>query len=177
MPVNQKNLSFTLLGNHHDRAAFSCGELSLDTYIQKQASQDIKRRAAAVYVMAETEEASPILGYYTLSAASMLLEDVPQETVKKLARYPQVGAILLGRLAVNEHYKGQGLGGEILRDALVRCVEQSKQVAAAVVIVDALNEGARRFYEKYGFVLLPDQPDDYPTRLFIPIKTLEQAFR
>lgn len=175
MPEIQKQTFFTLLDKHHDRAAFSCGELSLDDYLQKRASQDIKRRAAVVYVMTERQEDSAILGYYTLSAAGILLEELPEETTKKLSRYPQVGAILLGRLAVAEHYKGQGLGAELLRAALIQCLEQSSQIAAAVVIVDALNEGARRFYEKYGLVLLPGQPDGYPIRLFIQMRTLEQA--
>lgn len=177
MPENQEQTFFTLLGKHHDRAAFSCGEPSLDDYIQKRASQDIKRYAAVVYVMTKGREDSTILGYYTLSAGSILLDEVPEEAARKLARYPQVGAILLGRLAVDEQRKGQGLGAKLLRDALLRCVEQSSQVAAAVVIVDALNEGARRFYEKYGFLLLPGQADSYPTRLFVPIKTLKQASR
>jgi ribosomal protein S18 acetylase RimI-like enzyme len=172
---NQQAIFFTLLDKHHDRAAFSSGEPSLDHYLQKQASQDIKRRAAAVYVMTEEPEASTILGYYTLSAAGVLLEELPEEAAKKLSRYPQVGAILLGRLAVDDRYKGQGLGAQLLRYALLQSLEQSRQVAAAVVIVDALNESAQRFYEKYGFTLLPGQPEGYPTRLFIPMRTLEQA--
>ena len=154
----------------HDRAAFSCGEPSLDTYLQRQASQDIKRRAAAVHVMTEAES-SHIMGYYTLSAASVQLTDLPEETQKKLARYPNVAASLIGRLAVDEQHKGKGLGAQLLRDALLRSLAQSRELAIAVVMVDALNENARRFYERYGFVEVPSQEN----RLYIPMGTVEQS--
>jgi ribosomal protein S18 acetylase RimI-like enzyme len=161
----------------HNREAFSCGELSLDDYLKRQASQDIKRRAAVVYVLTSTDTASQIIGYYTLSSISVFLSDLSEETTKKLARYPHVGAFLLGRLAVDERYKGQGLGAKLLRDALLKSLEQSKHIAAAVVAVDALNENARRFYEQYGFISLRNQPDTYPQRLFIAMHKVEQALK
>jgi ribosomal protein S18 acetylase RimI-like enzyme len=160
----------------HDREAFFCGEPSLDDYLKRQASQDIKRRAAVVYVLTLADDPL-ILGYYTLSATSILLSGLAEETTKKLARYPQVSAFLLGRLAVDERYKGQGLGRKLLRDALLKSLEQSKHIAAAVIVVDALNETAKRFYEHYGFVTLRNQPDTYPQRLYIAMNTLEQSLR
>lgn len=163
------------LGLHHDRAAFSCGEPPLDSYLKTRISQDVKRRAAAAYVLTDSPEGSAVLGYYTLSAGSVLLEGLPAETAKKLARYPQVGAILIGRLAVDNRYQGRKLGARLLRHALQQSLEVSERVAAALVIVDALGENARRFYEKYGFVLLSDQPEAYPLRLYLPMKTVEQA--
>jgi ribosomal protein S18 acetylase RimI-like enzyme len=173
----QQSTFVTLLEAHHDRAAFSCGEPSLDTYLKERVSQDLKRRAAVAYVMTESPEGSTILGYYTLSTAGVLLSGLPQEMAKKLSRYPHVGTILLGRLAVDNRYKGQKLGARLLRHALQQSLGISERVAAALVIVDALNESARRFYEKYGFVLLPGQPEEYPMRLCIPMRTIEQAMR
>jgi ribosomal protein S18 acetylase RimI-like enzyme len=125
-----------------------------------------------VYVM--TSEADPrlVMGYYTLSSTSVLLSELTEDTIKKLARYPQVGAFLIGRLAVDERFKGQGLGGKLLGDALLKSLEGSKHIAAAVVAVDALNENAKRFYERYGFLSLRGQ-ESYPQKLYLPIKTLE----
>ena len=154
----------------HDRAAFSCGEPSLDTYLQRQASQDVKRRAAVVYALTQPGEGR-VLGYYTLSAASVRLTDVSEETQKKLARYPNVAASLIGRLAVDESYKGRGWGAQLLRHALLRTLEQSRELAIAVVIVDALNDDAREFYERYGFRLMTSQSN----RLYIPVETIKKS--
>ena len=155
----------------HNRAAFSCGEPSLDAYLQRQASQDIKRRAAAVHVMTQRGAPDQIIGYYTLSAASLQLTDLPEDAQEKFARYPDVAASLLGRLAVDERYKRQGLGAQLLKHALLRSLEQSKTLAIAAVIVDALNDNAKRFYEHYGFTTLPGQK----SRLYIPMKTVEKS--
>jgi ribosomal protein S18 acetylase RimI-like enzyme len=125
--------------------------------------------------MTATEDVRSIVGYYTLSSASVFLSDLTEESIKKLARYPHAGAFLIGRLAIDERYKGQGLGAKLLRDALLRSLEQSKHIAAAVVAVDALNENARRFYERYGFESLRHQPDTFPHRLYLAMHKLEQS--
>lgn len=143
----------------------------MDAYLKQQASQDLKRRAAVAYVMTAPEEPGRILGYYTLSAASVQLSDVAEKDRKKLARYPEVPASLVGRLAVDERQKGRGLGGILLRDALLRSLEQSRRLALAVVIVDALHDRARAFYEHYGFLPL----EEAGRRLYLPIATIEQA--
>ena len=175
MALSHEPFQVSLLDtNIHDRDSFSRGEPSLDDYLKRQASQDVKRRAAVVYIMTLSTDERSIIGYYTLSSVSVLLKDVTEDTLKKLARYPNVGAFLLGRLAIDERYKGQGFGGKLLKHALLQSVEQSKYVAAAVVAVDALNEDAKRFYERYGFLTLQNQPDIYPQRLYILMNTLEQ---
>lgn len=162
--------TISLLANQHDRAAFSCGEPSLDSYLQKQAKQDTRRDAAVTYVLT-VDDSAHVLGYYTLNADSVSLTDLPADVQKKLARYARVGASKLGRLAVDERYKGKGLGAELLYDALKRSLALADDIGIAVVIVDALNDNARRFYEKYGFQLLVDSGD----KLFIPIKTLRKS--
>lgn len=155
----------------HDRQGFSCGEPSLDTYLQRQATQDIKSRAAAAYVMTRVEEPARILGYYTLAATSVQLEGIPETKRKKLPRYPDVAASLIGRLALAGDLKGQKLGGRLLGDALGRILAQSQEMGIAVVVVDALNDNARDFYLHYGFIPFGHSEN----RLFLPVETLAKA--
>lgn len=159
------------LGEKHDRAAFSCGVESLDSYLHKQAGQDARKRAAAPFVA--TPDGHTIAGYYTLSQYAIGLDAVPDEVAKKLPRYPMVSATLLGRLAVSSEFRGQGLGETLLMDALHRSLESSKQVASAGVIVDSKDEAGATFYRKYGFIELPK----IAKRLFLPIGTVEKLFR
>jgi predicted GNAT family N-acyltransferase len=159
------------LGRLHDRAAFSCGSEPLDNYLKRQASQDVAKRAAVCFVL--TPDGKTVGGYYTLSQYSVDLVKLPEEIAKRLPKYPEVPATLLGRLAISERFRGQKLGEFLLLDALYRCLQQSKQVASAAVVVDAKDEPAKRFYEHFEFLALPD----IPNRLFLPINTIEDLFR
>jgi predicted GNAT family N-acyltransferase len=159
------------LGKSHDRAAFSCGMEPLDNYLQKQASQDVAKRVAVCFVL--RPDGKTVAGYYTLSQYSVDLVKLPEEMTKRLPRYPEVPTTLLGRLAVSNRFRGQKLGEFLLLDALYRCWQQSKQVASAAVIVDAKDEAAKRFYEHFEFIPLPDTP----RRLFLPMRTIGNLFR
>jgi ribosomal protein S18 acetylase RimI-like enzyme len=159
------------LGPEHDRAAFSCGVDALDAYLQKQAGQDLKKRAAVPFVI--TPDKKTIAGYYTLSQYAVQLDAVPPEIAKKLPKYPVVPATLLGRLAVSTTFRGQGLGPMLLMDALYRALQHSKELASAGVVVDAKDAAAPAFYKKYGFLELPK----IERRLFLPRGTVEQLFR
>ena len=157
------------LGPQHDRASFSCGEPPLDAYLQRQASQDVRRRVAQVFVLiGDTPEA--VAGYYSLSAASFERAELPEAQAKKLPHYP-VPAAILGRLAVDRRYQGRGHGETLLLDAVHRVVRASSAVAMHAVIVDALNDAAARFYARYGFV--PFVSD--PRRLALPLDTFVKA--
>lgn len=158
------------LGTKHDRAAFSCGNQQLDFYLQRQAGQDLKKRAAVPFVI--TPDHKTIAGFYTLSQYAVDLGDLPQEISKKLPRYPMVPATLLGRLAVSLDFRGQGLGARLLMDALRRALHSSWQVASAAVVVDAKDSQAFAFYKKYGFIELPR----IESRLFLPMATVAQLF-
>ena len=158
---------FEPLDRHHDRAAFSCGVPELDRYLQRQARQDVQRHVAAVFVLLDGEEGK-IAGYYTLSATVIGLSDLLDDLARRLPRYPDLPAVLLGRLAVDSHYQGQRLGEVLLMDALTRALTQSQQIAALAVIVDAKNEAAVGFYQRYGFQQLVGQP----RRLFFPMQTI-----
>ena len=158
------------LGVKHDRAAFSCGNKELDSYLQKQAGQDLKKRAAVPFVI--TPDHRTIAGFYTLSQYAVDLGNIPEEVAKRVPKYPMVSATLLGRLAVSNDFRGQGLGERLLMDALNRALNSSKQIASAAVVVDAKDEQAITFYTKYGFIELPRVSE----RLFLPMGTIEQLF-
>jgi predicted GNAT family N-acyltransferase len=101
------------------------------------------------------------------------LGELPKELIKKLPRYPEVPATLLGRLAIDITCRGQGLGEYLLSDALYRSLASSKEVASFAVIVDAIDERARDFYLHFNFIPFPESHN----RLFLPMKTIEQAYR
>lgn len=161
------------LGKKHDRAAFSCGKEALDTYLKKQASQDARRHAAAPFVLVAKDSPSKVIGYFTLSAFGIDLGELPESVIKKLPHYPVVPATLLGRLAVDESCRGQGYGEFLLMDALYRAWAQSSQIAAAAVVVDAIDEQAWEFYSHFDFMPFPDRRD----RLFLPMATISGIFR
>jgi ribosomal protein S18 acetylase RimI-like enzyme len=166
----QPHFVIELLLTSHDRVAFSCGNERLDYYLQKQAGQDLKKRAAVPFVI--TPDHKTIAGFYTLSQYAVNLGELPEEISKRMPRYPVVSATLLGRLAVSIRFRGQGLGERLLMDALHRALESSKQVASAAVVVDAKDEKAIAFYKKYGFIDLPK----VTRRLFLPMGTIKKLF-
>ncbi len=159
------------LARRHDRKAFSCGVPELDEYLRQRATQDMRRRVAAVFVLAPKDEPNRIAGFYSLSSASIVLDELPDALVKKLPRYPVVPAVLIGRLARDVNFPG--VGGLLLLDALARSLRHADEVAAAVVLVDAKNEQAREFYARFGFV----QVAQTTNRMFLPMKTVEQLLK
>lgn len=169
--MSKKQISdFTVepLAKHHDRSEFNCGEDALDRYIKQQAGQDQKRRISAPFILVDNIN-SQIAGYYTLSMTSVALNDIPEKTAKKLPRYPLIPAVLLGRLAIDQRHKGMRLGEYLLLDAMKRSLDNSIEVAAYCMVVDAKNDMARSFYRKYGFIELTDNK----YQLFIPMITIE----
>lgn len=134
-----------------------------------RASQYEKRRLGRTFV-ALFPGATTVAGYYTLSAGSIAIANLPPEAAKRLPRHP-VPVILLGRLAVDQKARGQGLGKALLRDALRRCLDLAEQLGLFAVEVLAIDSEAREFYTKYGFVPLADND----LHLFLPIKTIEEG--
>src|ERR1700733_7712115 len=108
------------LGGQHDREGFGGGEEALDRYLQTQAAQDIRRRVANCFVAVEPPTAIVIAAYYTLSAASVPLLDIPPQESKRLPRYPTLPVVRIGRLAVDRSFQGRGLGSALLIDAARR---------------------------------------------------------
>ena len=159
-----------LNSSKHIRNHFSCGNELLDHYLKKQASQDIKRKLAKVFVILEPDSLN-VLGFYTLSAASFNKSKLPTGLSKKLP-HSDIPAVLIGRLAVDQTWQGKKLGEYFLVDACQRVVETSQRTLAInAVVVQAKDETAKAFYLKYGFIPFCNES----LHLFIPIKTLENA--
>lgn len=159
-----------LLDKKHHREVFDCGKELLNNYLKKQASQDIKRKLAACFVLSENE--TNIQGYYTLSNNSIPLHNFPEHIQKKLPKsYNAIPATLLGRLAIDQKHQGKGIGKILLIDALKRSYEISKEIGSFAVVVDPINEAAENFYKKYDFIKLPDSG-----KMFIAMKTLQKLF-
>lgn len=155
------------LAKIHDRAAFFCGYEELDRYIKERASQEARKQISAPFVLVEGGD-NRVIGYYSLSATCILLDDLPEKTAKKLPRYPDVPATLLGRLAVDSRYKGRGHGELLLMDALRRAFQATMDVASFAIVVDPKDKKSRSFYEHYEFVAFPDQN----LRMFLPMSTI-----
>jgi GNAT superfamily N-acetyltransferase len=117
-----------------DRLGFDCPSDALNRYFHTQVSQDIRRRIAACYI-AVHRASDTIVGFYTLSAADILLTDVPPDLSKRLPRYPTLPAARLGRLAVDRRSIGQKLGAALLADAIIRAA--GSEVAVYAMVVDA----------------------------------------
>ncbi|HVS34898.1 MAG TPA: GNAT family N-acetyltransferase [Gemmataceae bacterium] len=156
------------LNDAHDRAAFDCGQPSLDDFLKRLAGQYERRDFAALYV-ATVPPSSTVLGYYTLSGGAIDLAALPEAVRKKLPRHP-VPVVHLGRLAVDRSARGQGLGRQLLLDALRVCTELAAKVALHAVEVRAIDDEARRSYQKYGFEPLMDDP----LHLYLSMKVIRK---
>lgn len=149
-----------------NRADFCSSSEALNRYFQQQVSQDIKRRIATCFVALNME--NEVAGYYTLASTSIVLGDLPEHLAQKLPRHPTIPAVLMGRLAVDKRYTGQGLGGALLAYALWRAAYA--EIAAYAVLVDAKDEAAVQFYRHFGFLPFVHQP----FKLFFPLASINQ---
>lgn len=162
-----------ILSNSHRKLklGFSCGKELLDTYLKTQASQDLRRKLSVCFVSLHVETGL-IQGYYTLSNNGIPLDIVPDSFKNQLPNsYRSVPTTLLGRLAVDQRFRGTGVGKMLLIDALKKSYDISKSIGCFAVVVDPLDEDAENFYTKYGFILLPDS-----RKMFLAMKTIEKLF-
>jgi GNAT superfamily N-acetyltransferase len=150
------------LSDKHDRQDFSCGNPVLDRYLQTQASQDARRRIANCFVAVSD---ACVAGYYTLSASSIPISNLPSNLVKKLPRYPVIPAALVGRLAVDRSFTGRALGAALLYDAIQRSLRADPVIYA--LIVEAKDTAAAGFYKHFGFLPFENRPKTF----FLPMAT------
>lgn len=148
----------------HDRAAFACGEPVLDSYLQHKAVQHHRDGISTTHVLVDAGEPSSILGYYTLSAAQLLLMDLQETDRSRMPAYP-VPAVRMGRLAVSMQAQGNGHGDYLLAHAVARSLALREQLGVRVVVVDALHEKAAGFYRAYGF----REATTHPRTLYLPL--------
>lgn len=156
----------------HDRKSFDCGVELLDRYLRERAGSDARKGVSVCYVLADDDNPAEVIGYYTLSSASIQLTRLPLALRRRLPRYPDVPATLIGRLAVSAAHKGQHFGERLLLDALHRAYEARDVIGSAVVLVDAKDDSAANFYKQYGFEPLTLNP----SRLFMPMGTVAGLF-
>ena len=135
----------------YDRKNFDCGESALNNYLKNQMSQDLKRKANVPMLAVDSND--KVVGYYTLSSGHIEFLNFPSSLKSKIAPYP-VPIARIGRLAVDNTMKGQGLGEELLMHAIDRAEQVSKLMGIRAVVVDAKNPRAEKFYLKYGFQYL-----------------------
>jgi GNAT superfamily N-acetyltransferase len=148
----------------HDRAGFHCGVPTLDDYLHKYAAQQNAKGLSTVFVMVDDALPSKILGFYTLSAAQIDVQQISDTERKKLPRYP-VPCFRMGRLARATDSRGAGLGEILIGCAVDRCLHARSLVGAYALLVDAKDGKAKSFYERYGFIPCVDAP----MTLYLPL--------
>src|SRR5947208_1886867 len=151
----------------HDLSAFDCGVPALDNYLKKFALQNQRSQSARTYVATRADR---VVGYYTLAAGSARREETPARVAKGMAAHP-VPVILLARLAVDRGGRGKGLGAGLLKDALLRAVQAADIVGCRAVMVHAKDDGAKAFYQRYGFE--PSPGDSF--RLLLLMKDIKAS--
>jgi GNAT superfamily N-acetyltransferase len=152
----------------HNRSGFDCGVSLLNDWLETKAGQFEKKDLARAYVLVTAGEAT-VKGYYALSSHTVSFETLPEGQTKGL---PQIDlpVVLIGRLAVDRSVQGQQLGEYLLIDALRRAEYLANKVGIRAVEVHAIHDAARRFYEKYGFLSLQDDPQ----HLFLPMHVVRK---
>lgn len=162
------SIRFELLQRRHDRGAFECGEPALDDWFRSRASQDQKRRVAQVFVALDERG---IVGFYSLSMFTLVLDSLPEDLARKLPRYDAIPAALIGRLARHSRVKGSRVGDLLIADAVTRVLGAAASVVTYAIVVDAMGERGQTVYESHGFISLPSRPQ----RLFLLTETAAAA--
>jgi predicted N-acetyltransferase YhbS len=157
------------LGAIHNRKEFSCGVAVLDRYVRELATQDIRRRISNCFVACD--DANVVVAYYTFAATSLPLTDVPPDEAKRQPRYPLLPAGLIGRLAVDQRWHGQRLGGALVINAARRAATADSAIYA--LVVDAKDVAAVSFYEHLGFRRFASRA----LSLYLPIATALKAIQ
>ena len=160
------------LGKHYDRNAFDCGEDSLNVYLKRYARQNHESGGAKCFVATPRDTPARVLGFYTLSPASVEFNRAPAVVTRGLARY-DVPVFRLGRLAVDHSVQGRGLGGAMLLRAAERCMIAAQEVGGVALLIDAKDERSAQWYESYDASRLLDAP----LSLLLPFTTALKALK
>ena len=158
------------IGRHHDRKAFDCGSPDLNDYLDRYARQNHESGGAKTFVAVSPAEPARVLGFYSISPGSVEFARVPARLTKKLGRY-EVPVFRLGRLAIDRSIQGQGLGGDLLLAAGERALAVSAEVGGVALAIDAKDERAARWYERFGALPLLDDP----LKLVLPLETIART--
>lgn len=159
------------LERQHDRHSFDCGVEALNEYLARFAKQHEDSGISRTFVVVDKRGSSRILGYYSLAAGGIDRSCLPPSEAKRFPKFPiPVGR--LARLAVDLKARGRGLGEYLLMDALHRFFRTGDSIGMVAVLVDAKDEQAKSFYQRYDFNSLPDRP----LTLWLPMKSVRKLF-
>jgi GNAT superfamily N-acetyltransferase len=155
----------------HDRESFECGEEALNEFLRRYARNNHELGGAKTFLAIDDDDKT-ILGFYSLSPASVEHARTPEIVRRGLARH-DVPGFRLARLAVNRAVQGQGLGGQLLLAAGKRCLLAAAEVGGVVMVIDAKNDRVAKWYASYGAVPLLDAP----LSLLLPLATIQAALK
>ena len=156
----------------HDRTAFDCGKPPLNEFLATRAAKHQAQRISRTFVLTNSAEPKRILGYYSLSNCQIAREELSEQEAKALPRHP-IPAVMLARLAVDQNQQGQRYGLWLLMDAIKRCALIGQQSGVYALVVDAKDDHAKRFYERYGFIAITDRPMTLYLSLHTGLKALQ----
>ena len=155
------------IGRHHDRKSFGCGSSELNEYLDRYARQNHESGGAKTFVAVSPTGPVRVIGFYSISPGSIEFARVPARLTKRLGRY-EVPVFRLGRLAIDRSMQGQGLGGDLLFAAGERALAVAAEVGGIALAIDAKDEKAARWYERFGALRLPDDP----LKLVLPLAVI-----
>jgi GNAT superfamily N-acetyltransferase len=158
------------IAKSHPRDLFDCGDADLNEFLRRHARQSHEKGGAKTFLAIGNSEPSLILGFYTLSPASVEFSKSPEIVKKGLARH-DIPVFRLARLAVDLRAQGNGLGGQLLLAAGRRCLLASREVGGVAMLIDAKNERVKGWYQSYGALPLTDSQ----LSLLLPLSTIQKA--
>lgn len=138
------------LQSTHDLSTFDCGETVLNDWLRRRALQNQQSGASSTYVILDKTR---VIGYYSLAAGSVARDTAPGRVRRNVP--DPVPVVVLGRLAVDRGFQGKGLGLALLRDAILRTLQAADIIGVRAILVHALSDQAKRFYENCGFTPSP----------------------
>lgn len=172
-PVEEKESPVEKYRSDHETDYFDCGEDGINRFLKTNAVVNQKRGVAQIFCLSDDVigVGRPVIGYYTLSAASIPSDDVNRDVIKGVPRGYEAPVFLLGRLGVDKRHQNNGCGEFLLMSALERAMDAASEIGVVGVILDALNEKVASWYKSYGFIALDE------SRLFIPMKAIKALFK
>lgn len=155
----------------HRRGDFRCESPELTDFLHKRARKEMDARASACFVLVAQEDQGRIAGYFTLSAAEVLSAELPEAVIKKLPRYRVLPATLLGRLARDVQYRGEGIGDRLIMKAFARAWAGSAEVGSVGIVTDPKDRAAEDFYREFNFQPLSER------RMFLPMPDVARLLK
>jgi GNAT superfamily N-acetyltransferase len=158
------------ISRDHDRSSFDCGVEALNSFLKRYARQSHEQGGAKTFVALQPDDPARIIGYYSISPASLAFQTVPHQLTRGLGRY-EVPVFRLGRLAVDRSFRGIGMGSALLGAAARRALLVSGEVGGLALTIDAKDADVARWYERFGAVPLLDDP----LKLILPLSVVARA--